>query len=69
MSITKRVGDIELELFNDSDTVIIRKHYNNSVSSEIRLNDFGEVGDVQYALSCAVSIVNRLAGRRSPEGT
>jgi hypothetical protein len=60
----KRVGDISIEWFEDSDTVIVRKHCNDFVTENIRLTGEDDLGDLQYAISCIITLMNRAAQRR-----
>lgn len=60
----KRIGDIEIEYFEDSEVVLVHKHVNSSIYDTIRLEKPEDLGDLQYAISCAITLISRLDQRR-----
>jgi hypothetical protein len=48
----KRIGNLEITTYRDSEWVHITMHYNASVTAQIELRSNEDVLDLEYAIAC-----------------
>lgn len=64
----KRIGDLEVTTFEDSEAVHIGIWRNESFTEQIRLRSNEDLADLHYAIECIRNEQSRRASQRRGEG-